>query len=93
MADGAADEMRWENKSMLQRLNLRLKALEMRLPDETKPHKALLPEWLMEDLRQQGVRFDASGRPEKSSMEEKAPEQIMPATPAPSPAPPRSFYR
>jgi len=78
---------------MHQRLHLRLKALEMRLPDVTKPHKALLPEWLMEDLRQQGVRFDASGLPEKSSLEEKAPEPVTPATPAPSPAPPRSFYR
>ena len=78
---------------MLQRLNLRLKALEMRLPDVTKPHKALLPEWLMEDLRQQGIRFDASGRPEKSSLEEKAPEQVAPATPSPSVAPPRGFYR
>jgi hypothetical protein len=77
---------------MHQRLNLRLKALEMRLPDQAKPRKALLPEWLMEDLRQQGVRFDASGRPEKSSLEEKAIERIAPATPAPSPAPPRSFY-
>ena len=56
---------------MRQRLNLRLKALEKWLPDETKPHKALLPEWLMEDLRQQGIRFDASGLPEKISLEEK----------------------
>ena len=77
---------------MHQRLHLRLKALEERLSDETKPHKALLPEWLMEDLRQQGVRFDASGRPEKSSIQEKALERIAPATPAPSPAPSRSFY-
>jgi hypothetical protein len=84
---------------MHQRLNLRLKALEKWLPDETKPHKALLPEWLMEDLRQQGIRFDASGLPEKSSLEEKALERIAPAAPriapaasAPSPAPPRSFY-
>ena len=83
----ATDEMRCENKPMHQRLNLRLKALEKRLPDETKPHKALLPQWLMEDLRQQGIRFDASGLPEKSSLEEKALEQIAPATPAPSPAP------
>jgi hypothetical protein len=74
------------------RLNLRLKALEKWLPDENKPHKALLPEWLMEDLRQQGIRFDASGRPEKGSFQENASEQIAPATPAPSPAPPRSFY-
>ncbi len=77
---------------MHQRLNLRLKALEKRLPDETKPHKALLPEWLMEDLRQQGVRFDASGRPEKSSLQEKAPEPVAPATPAPSQPSPRSFF-
>ena len=54
--------------------------------------KALLPEWLMEDLRQQGIRFDASGLPEKSSLEEKALERIAPATPAPSLAPPRGFY-
>jgi hypothetical protein len=77
---------------MRQRLNLRLKALEKWLPDETKPHKALLPEWLMEDFRQQGIRFDASGRPEKSSFEVKAEQQIAPAAPAPSPAPPRGFY-
>jgi hypothetical protein len=77
---------------MRQRLNLRLKALEKWLPDESKPHKALLPEWLMEDLREQGIRFDASGWPEKSSIGEKASQQIAPATPAPSPAPPRSFY-
>ena len=77
---------------MHQRLNLRLKALEKRVPDQTKPHKALLPEWLMEDLRQQGIQFDASGLPEKSSLEEKPTERIAPATPVPSLAPPRSFY-
>ena len=76
---------------MRHRLHLRLKALEKWLPDETKPHKALLPEWLMEDLRQQGVRFDASGLPEKSSLQEKASERSAPAMPAPSPAPPRGF--
>src|ERR1700676_924664 len=63
-----------------------LKALEKWLPDETKPHKGLLPEWLVDDLRQQGIRFDASGLPEKSSLQEKAAERIEPATPAPSPA-------
>ena len=77
---------------MRQRLNSRLKALEKRLPDETKQHKALLPEWLVEDLRQQGIRFDACGLPEKSSLEERVPELIAPTPPAPSPAPPRSFY-
>ena len=74
------------------RLHLRLKALEKRLPDETKPHKALLPEWLMEDLGQQGIRFDASGRLEKSSFDVKTEQQIAPAAPAPSPASPRGFY-
>ena len=88
----ATDEMRCENKSMRHRLYLRLKALEKWLPDETQSHKALLPEWLVEDLRQQGIRFDASGLPEKSSLEEKALERIAPATPAPSVAPPRGFY-
>ena len=92
MAKPLPDEMRCENKPMHQRLNLRLKALEKWLPDETQSHKALLPEWLMEDLRQQGIRFDASGLPEKSSLQEKASEQIAPATPVPRPAPPRSFY-
>jgi hypothetical protein len=81
-------ELRCENEAMRQRLM----ALEKWLPDETKQHKALLPEWLVEDLRQQGIRFDASGRPEKSSLEEKALERIVPATPAPSQASPRSFY-
>ena len=61
---------------MRQRLNLRLKALEKQLPDETQPHKAPLPEWLMEDLRQQGIRFDASGRLEKTSLAESAPKRI-----------------
>ena len=92
MAKPLPDEMRCENKPMHQRLNLRLKALEKWLPDETQSHKALLPEWLMEDLRQQGIRFDASGLPEKNSLQEKASEQIAPATPVPSLAPPRSFY-
>jgi hypothetical protein len=77
---------------MRHRLHVRLKALEKWLPDETKPYKALLPEWLVEDLRQQGIRFDASGRPEKTSIEEKRAERIVPATPAPSVAPARGFY-
>ena len=92
MAKPLPDEMRCENKPMHQRLNLRLKTLEKWLPDETQSHKALLPEWLVDDLRQQGIRFDALGRPEKSSLEERASEQIEPATPAPSPASPRGFY-
>jgi len=77
---------------MHQRLNLRLKALEKLLPDETKSHKALFPEWLVEEFRRQGIRLDAFGLPEKSSIAEKATEQIAAAPPAPSPPPPRSFY-
>ena len=92
MAKPLPDEMRCENKPMHQRLNLRLKALEKIVPDKTKPHKALLPEWLMEDLPQQGIRFDASGLPKKSSLEEKGAERIAPAPPSPSVAPPRGFY-
>jgi hypothetical protein len=88
----ATHEMRCENKSMRHRLNLRLKALEKWLPAKTKPYKARPPGWLVEDLRQQGIRFDASGLREKSSLEEKTAEQIAPAGPAPSPASPRGFY-
>ena len=77
---------------MRQRLNLRLKALEKCLPDETKPPKVPLPEWLVQELRQQGIRFDVAGLPDKSSIEEKVPEQIAPAPPASSMAAPRSFY-
>ena len=77
---------------MRQRLNLRLKALEKCLPDETKPPKVPLPEWLMAEFRQQGIRFDSFGLPKKSSIEESVPEQIAPAPPAPSVAAPRSFY-
>jgi hypothetical protein len=77
---------------MRQRLNLRLKALEKCMPDVSKPHKALLPEWLVEAFRQQGIQFDAFGLPEKSSIEERAPEPTAPAEPALSPPPLRSFY-
>jgi hypothetical protein len=38
----------------------RLKALEAKSPNPTKPGKGLLPAWLMEKLEEQGVRFDAS---------------------------------
>ena len=67
------------------------------MPDKINPHKSLLPEWLVQELRQQGIRFDVSGLPEKSSIAEKASEQIVPvllapAPPAPSLPAPRSFY-
>jgi hypothetical protein len=38
--------------------------------EPTGPRKSLLPSWLVDDLVQkQGVRFDASGYPEKIGME------------------------
>jgi hypothetical protein len=43
----------------------RLKALEAKSPDPTESQKPLLPAWLTEELEKQGVRFDASGFPEK----------------------------
>jgi hypothetical protein len=50
-------------------LQRRLKALEAKSPDPTEQRKALLPGWLIEELEKQGVRFDASGYPEKIGME------------------------
>ena len=43
----------------------RLKALEAKSPDPTELQKSLLPPWLVEEAEKQGVRFDASGFPEK----------------------------
>ena len=44
-------------------LHSRLRALEKRLPDATKPRKAFLPAWLLADFREQGYQFDDAGRP------------------------------
>jgi hypothetical protein len=41
----------------------RIRALEQRLPDETKPLRRL-PEWLIEGLAEQGIPCEASGMPE-----------------------------
>jgi hypothetical protein len=43
----------------------RLKTLEAKSPDPTESQKPLLPTWLTEELEKQGIRFDASGFPEK----------------------------
>ena len=43
----------------------RLRALEAKSPDPTELQKPLLPAWLIEEAKKQGVRFDASGFPEK----------------------------
>ena len=39
-------------------LESRVRALEERAPDPTKPLKAIVPEWLIEDLEAEGIRFD-----------------------------------
>jgi hypothetical protein len=49
-------------------LILRVKALEQLLPDDAKATKTVLPEWLIEELRKQGSVFDASGRPDMTSV-------------------------
>jgi hypothetical protein len=42
----------------------RIRLLEQRLPEDTKPFKKILPEWLIESLADQGIPCDASGRPD-----------------------------
>lgn len=49
---------------LLRQLRARIEALEALSPDPCKPRKALLPAWLTDDLRRQGVEFDAEGRPQ-----------------------------
>ena len=41
----------------------RLRALEKLQPDPSKRLKAILPAWLVEEIKAQGFQFDASGRP------------------------------
>ena len=53
---------------MQKQLIFRVKALEERLPDEAGATKTVIPEWLIEELGKQGFRFDASGRPDMTSM-------------------------
>jgi hypothetical protein len=52
---------------MQKQLQLRVKALEQLLPHDAGATKTVLPEWLIEELRKQGFRFDASGRPDMTS--------------------------
>ena len=42
-------------------LHRRLKTLEDRIPAPSVRQKAFLPEWLVEELKEQGVRFDDFG--------------------------------
>ena len=42
-------------------LHRRLKTLEDRIPDPSVRQKSFLPEWLVEELKEQGVRFDDVG--------------------------------
>ncbi len=46
---------------MTRNLRLRLKGLEAKAPDQTRPPKAILPAWLLERLRQQGIRVERAG--------------------------------
>jgi hypothetical protein len=39
-----------------------VKALEVKIPDPARARKALLPEWLMASLVEQGIRLDFDGR-------------------------------
>jgi hypothetical protein len=50
------------------RLESRLRALEQRVQEETRLPKALLPNWLMEELEAQGLRSDAAGRVDWDSL-------------------------
>ena len=59
---------------MREQLQTRIKRLERRLAEAEEPTKAGLPEWLIEDLRSQGYRFNSDGRPDLTS---------VPADPAP----------
>ena len=42
-------------------LKLRVKALEARILEPIRQRKALIPDWLAEDLQKQGVRFNGLG--------------------------------
>jgi hypothetical protein len=53
---------------MQKQLQLRVKALEQRLPEEAGATKTVIPEWLIEELRNQGMSFCPSGKPDWSSL-------------------------
>ena len=53
---------------MQKQLIFRVKALEQRLPGEAAATKTVIPEWLVAELAKQGFRFDASGRPDMTSV-------------------------
>jgi hypothetical protein len=42
----------------------RIRLLEARLPENTTPAKKILPEWLIEDLADQGIPCDEVGMPD-----------------------------
>jgi hypothetical protein len=42
----------------------RIRLLETRLPENTAPARKILPQWLIEDLAQQGIPCDESGMPD-----------------------------
>jgi len=48
------------------RLSRRLKMIERRLPGPSQPIKTIVPEWLVEELRAQGIPVSADGMPDLS---------------------------
>ena len=44
-------------------LYFRLRALEKRRPDPTKRRKSLMPAWMLQDFKEQGLRIDDRGCP------------------------------
>jgi hypothetical protein len=52
---------------MRSQLRRRLNALEQRLSANNEPREALLPAWLVAELRVQGYSFDQDGRPDLKS--------------------------
>lgn len=53
-------------------LHRRLKTLEDGIPDPSLRQKSFLPEWLVEELKEQGVRFDNFGSPDFKSEQGRA---------------------
>ena len=50
----------------MHRLSRRLKMIERRLPGPSQPIKTIVPEWLVEELRAQGIPVSADGMPDLS---------------------------
>ena len=49
-------------------LQTRIKRLERRFADATEPTKEPMPSWMFEEVQEQGVPADSSGRPDLTSV-------------------------